>query len=168
MKIIALVAVAQNGVIGKNNDLPWKLKSDLLHFKNTTLGHPILMGRKNFESIGRALPKRTNIILTRNTDFQFENCVVLNSIPQALEFCTQNHAEKAFIIGGGEIYNQGLKYCHQIIYTRVLAEVEGDVYFPEINWNEWSKTSVSHHEQDENNQYPFDIEIWDRIQEIQK
>ncbi|HAS41962.1 MAG TPA: diacylglycerol kinase [Microscillaceae bacterium] len=129
MKISIVVAVAENGVIGKNNQLPWRLSSDLKHFKKLTTGHAVLMGRKTYESIGRPLPKRTNLIVTRNQAYQAAGCEVFTSIDQALEFAQKSNETEVFIIGGAQIYQQILPKVDTVYLTKVKAEVVGDAYF---------------------------------------
>jgi dihydrofolate reductase len=128
---IIVVAIAENGVIGRAGKLPWHLPSDLKHFKKTTMGNPLLMGRNTFESIGKPLPGRDNLVLTRNEHYQFPGCIVLNSVEEALDFCRKY--EKVFIIGGGDIFKITLDITDVIIVTQLKREVEGDVFFPEID-----------------------------------
>lgn len=163
MKISSIVAVAENGVIGKDNDLPWRLSEDLKFFKKTTSGHHIIMGRKNFQSIGFPLPKRTNIILSRNPFFIVSNCLVAESIEEALNIALTNGEEEVFIIGGAKIYEQTMDIVDTLYYTEVHAEPEGDVYFPEIDWTQWELESSVSHNADEKNMYPFTIKVYNRI-----
>mgnify|MGYP000123428139 CR=1 FL=1 len=139
MIISHLVAVSNNNVIGKDNDLPWKLKKDLLHFKNYTVGKTILMGRKTFESIGRPLPGRDTIIVTRNAAFRHEGCECVNDIPTALKLA-QTKGVPIHFVGGGEIYRQAfdLNIADVLHITTIQTEVEGDVYFPQIPENDFS------------------------------
>jgi len=146
MKIILIVAESQNGVIGNNGKLPWTLKSDLEHFKKQTQNHTILMGRKCYDSIGRKLPNRTNIILTKNKDLKIDGCEVFTSLENAIEFCKSKNQEKLFIIGGAEIYTQSLKFCDEIIHTRVLSDVSGNVFMPKIDGSDWKLKSFAHYD----------------------
>jgi dihydrofolate reductase len=131
MKISAIVAMAQNRVIGRGNDLPWKLPEDLKRFRQITLGHPIIMGRKTFESIGRVLPGRKNIVISRRPHFEVPGAAVVSSLEDALT--AAGGAEEVFIIGGCEIYRLALEQVQTLYLTLVRHEVEGDVFFPEFN-----------------------------------
>ena len=162
MKISSIVAVAENGVIGKDNDLPWRLSEDLKFFKKTTSGHHIIMGRKNYQSIGFPLPKRTNIILSRNPFFIVSNCLVAQSIEEALNIALLNGEEEVFIIGGAKIYEQTMDIIDTLYYTEVHAKPEGDVFFPEIDWSNWEMESSISHQADEKNIYPFTIKVYNR------
>jgi dihydrofolate reductase len=152
--IALVVAMAENRVIGKDNKLIWHLPADLKHFKQTTSGHPIIMGRKTFESIGKPLPNRTNIIVTRQTDLQAEGCMVANSLPEALMLAQQLDAE-IFVIGGAEIYQQALFLADTIYVTEVHHSFEGDTFFPEIDSVLWQEVSREKNEPDEKNTYPY-------------
>ena len=163
MKISSIVAVASNGVIGKDNDLPWHLPEDMKFFKKTTSGHHIILGRKNYQSIGFPLPKRTNIILSRNPFFIVSNCLVAQSIEEALEIALDNGEEEVFIIGGAKIYEQTMDIIDTLYYTEVHAEPEGDVFFPEIDWSLWKLVHEERHEADEKNMYPFTFKTFNRI-----
>lgn len=133
MDIILIAAIGKNRELGKGPDLVWRLSEDLKRFKTLTHGFPVVMGRKTFESIGKALPGRINIIITRNRDFRAENCVVVNSVEQALTTAGNTGAEKVFIIGGGELYTQTLPYADTLELTLVDAEdKDADVFFPEF------------------------------------
>ena len=130
-RISVIAALAKNRVIGIENRLPWRLPEDLAHFKALTLGHPILMGRKTFESLGRPLPGRTNIVITRNPDYGSEGCLVAGSIPAALALCET--AEEVFIIGGAELYAQSIPLADRLYLTEVDIEVKGDAWFPDYD-----------------------------------
>ena len=119
MIISLIAAVAENGVIGKDNKLPWHLPADLQFFKKTTLGHPIIMGRKNFESIGRMLPGRTNIVLTKNPDFIADGIKIANSLNEAFKIASDTDADECFVIGGSEIYKEALPFCQKLYITKV-------------------------------------------------
>ncbi|MFT5915848.1 MAG: dihydrofolate reductase [Bacteroidia bacterium] len=155
MKVSLIVAVAENGVIGKNNELPWRLSADLKHFKRITTGHHIIMGRKTFASIGKPLPNRTSVIITRQLDYEQEGCLVANSIEQAIELAKQNGDTEAFIIGGGQIYESSLELGDKIYLTRVHAEIEGDAFFPKLDSEKWEEISREKHEADEKNQFDY-------------
>ncbi|OGU77766.1 MAG: diacylglycerol kinase [Ignavibacteria bacterium RBG_16_34_14] len=144
MKLIIISAVAQNGVIGRSNgDMPWNVKEEFQHFKNTTLGFPIIMGRKTFETLGKPLKGRLNIIITRDKErgFEFDDVKKFNSLNEAIEYCRTLNIEKAFIIGGGEIYRQGINLADEMIISFMNFESEGDVYFPEIKEKIWKPES---------------------------
>ncbi len=128
-----IAAVSQNGVIGKDGGLPWKISADLKRFKEITTGHPVIMGRKTFESIGRPLPGRTNIIVTRDGSYQAEGCLVVTSLEKALQEAKQAESEEIFIIGGGEIYTQALPLADTLYLTLINAEVKGDAFFPDYS-----------------------------------
>lgn len=162
MKIYAIVAAAKNGVIGKDNDIPWYLPADLKYFKKTTMGNPIIMGRKCFNSIGRPLPKRTNIVVTRNPFLAISNAFVVHSLVEALELASSEEPEAAFIIGGGEIYKQSMPFLDRIYYTEVDLEVEGDVYFPEVDEKEWQLISEEAHLPDEKNEHAYSFKVFER------
>lgn len=162
MKINAIVAAAKNGVIGKDNDIPWYLPADLKYFKRTTMGFPIIMGRKCFNSIGRPLPKRTNIIITRNPYYAVSNALVVHSLVEAFDLAAMEEAEEAFVIGGGEIYKQSLSFLDRIYYTEVDLEVDGDVYFPDLDPDKWQLVSEEPHEPDEKNPHPYNFKVYDK------
>lgn len=143
-----VVATAQNNVIGNDNDLIWHLPADLKHFKSVTSGSSILMGRKTYESIGRPLPKRENIIITRQTGLLIEGCVVVNSLQEAIN---KAESEEVFIIGGGEIYKQAMEIADKIYLTKIHQDFEGDTMFPEIDPNVWKELSCVSGELDEKN-----------------
>lgn len=143
MKKIIIAAVSQNGVIGNSGSIPWHSKEDFKHFKDTTMGSPIIMGRKNFESLKQPLKGRLNIVITRNKDYNFndENVIVVNSVREALSLCESKNSEKAFIIGGGEIYSQTINIADELIISRMNITVEGDTFFPAIDENIWKVVS---------------------------
>lgn len=140
-KITIIAAVAANGVIGKDNDLPWRLPEDLKFFKQQTLGKPIVLGRKNYESIGRPLPGRQNVILTRDTSYQAEGCDVVHSIDEL--WSVVGDAPEVMIIGGAEIYKQFLDVADKMVLTELEQPVEGDVYFPEWDKASWQLVEQS-------------------------
>lgn len=153
MTISIIAAVSKNGVIGKTNALPWHLPADLRRFKELTAGRPIIMGRKTYESIGRPLPNRTNIVITSDKNFKAEGCVVVGSPDEALR--AAEGAEEIMIIGGGEIYRQFLPKSSRMYLTEVDAEIEGDVFFPEFDRSEWREVFREAHKPDEKNKYPY-------------
>src|SRR5688572_14242565 len=152
--IALVVAMAENRVIGKENKLIWHLPADLKFFKNLTTGHPIIMGRKTFESIGKPLPNRTNIVITRQQDFEAEGCLVAHSLSEALMMAQQMDSD-VFIIGGAEIYKQAMFLADTIYLTEVHHSFEGDTFFPEIDSVLWEETSREEYKADEKNAYDF-------------
>jgi dihydrofolate reductase len=162
MIISCIVATAHNRVIGKDNDIPWYLPADLQYFKKTTLDHHIIMGRNCYASIGRPLPKRTNVIVTRDPYFLSSNCLVARSIEEALDMAHHNGESEAFIIGGGQIYTQTVDIWDKIYLTEVDLDIEGDVYFPEIDISQWEVISQAHHQRDEKNEYDYCFKILNR------
>ena len=169
--IILVVAMAENRVIGRNNDLPWRLPDDMRHFVALTRGKPIVMGRKNYESIGRALPNRTNIVMTRDTHWTAEGCVAVHDVDAALVAAAEARKatdktvgvlDEIAIIGGAEIYAAFLPIAHRIELTRVLATVEGDTFFPLFEGPEWELASQTHHPADAEHAYDMNFETWTR------
>ncbi len=153
-KISMIAAMANDRVIGKDNDMPWHMPADLAHFKQVTMGKPVIMGRKTFESIGRPLPGRKNVVITRDEQWQAEGVEVVNSPELALESVAD--VEEVMIIGGGNIYQQFLAQATTLYLTFIELEVEGDTCFP--NWNEtgdWSEVESELHEVDERNIHPY-------------
>lgn len=142
MIISMIAAMGKNRVIGKDNKMMWRLPKEWAYFKETTLGHCIITGRKNFEAQGRALPGRTNIIVTRNTDFTAEGCVIKHSIEEALEYCREQGESEAFICGGGQIYANSVDLVDRIYLTEVDYAEEGEVYFPEFDESKFEKIEV--------------------------
>ncbi|MBL4709973.1 MAG: dihydrofolate reductase [Flavobacteriales bacterium] len=163
MKISLIVAASENNVIGRDNDLPWKLPNDMKFFVKTTKGHHILMGRKNLESFGRLLPNRTNILLTRDQEYKFDGAEIFFDLQKAIDFAKQNGENELMIIGGGEIYRQSMPFADHIYLTRVHAEIEGDVYFPELDPAIWELKSEKFHDKDEKHNYAFSFQSYQRI-----
>lgn len=155
-----IVAIGENNVIGKNNDLIWHLPRDMKHFKDTTTGHYIIMGRKTFESNGRSLPNRTNVVISRDENYKAEGCVVVHSLQDAIQEA-ENDPE-VFIIGGGKIYAQAMQIADRIYLTKIHHSFEGDTFFPEVNMDEWKEIDRRDFGADEKNKYPFSILILDR------
>jgi len=155
-----IVAVAENNVIGKDNSLIWKLPRDMKHFKETTTGHYIIMGRKTFESNGRPLPNRTNVIITRDKNYSAEGCVIAHSLEDAIKEAKND--QEAFIIGGGVIYDMAMSLVDRIYLTKIHHSFEGDTFFPEINMKEWDVVEKRDFEPDEKNKYPFTILTLDK------
>ena len=136
MKITLVAAIASNNVIGKENSLPWNIPEDLKRFKQMTSGHTILMGRKTFDSIGRPLPNRQNIVMTKDENFEREGIKVINDFYEALELIKESN-EDVFVIGGSKIYELFEPVANSLAITRILKDFEGDAFFPDINWNLW-------------------------------
>ena len=150
-----IVAKADNDVIGKDNKLVWHMPNDLKHFKNTTMGHHIIMGRKTFESQKKPLPGRTSIVITRNKDFKAEGCLIVHSLEDAYEIGLQNRQEEVFILGGAEIYTIALDSADKIYLTEIKAEFDGDTWFPKIDYSKWVETKRENFEADEKNPHPY-------------
>lgn len=166
MRVSQIAALAQNRVIGKNNDLPWSLPDDMKFFMLTTKGHHCIMGRKNYQSIPdkfRPLPNRTNIVVTRQKNFKAPGCIVVNSIEKGLEIGRNNHETETFIIGGAEIYKSSLDLTDRLYLTEIQAVIEGDTYFPELPPEHWKEISRQHHPKDERHAYAFDFVVYDRV-----
>lgn len=153
-------AMGHNQVIGINNKLPWHLPAELAYFKRVTMGHPIIMGRRTFESIGRPLPGRTNIVLTRDDTFTADNIVVVHSVEQALELYGQ---AGAFVIGGTQIYRQFYPYAERLYITMIEHEFEGDEYFPDIDWSQWRLIEETPGLRNESNPYMYNFKIFDKV-----
>jgi len=163
MTISAIVAVAKNGVIGMGNEIPWYLPADLAYFKRTTLGHHIIMGRNSFRSIGRPLPKRTNVVVTRDLFFAAEGVLAAHSVQEALDMAYEHGETEAFIIGGGLIYRDSMPLWDKLYLTEVDIEPEGDVFFPEIDPAEWRETWREAHTPDSKNEYAYTFRILERV-----
>ena len=162
MKISIIVAMAKNRVIGKKGALPWQLPADLIHFKRLTLGHVIVMGRKTHESIGRALPGRKNVIITRSKDYTKPDCAVVYSVPEALSFARSVGEKEVFFIGGQEIYRAILPEANRLYVTLIGREFEGDVYFPAVDFSRWREISREEGIVDEKNPYPHTFLVFER------
>jgi len=158
--ISIIVAASTNNVIGFQGDLPWRLSADLKRFKALTMGKPIVMGRKTYESIGRPLPGRQNIVISRNSGFVADGCDVVSSIEAAVD--AAGDAEEIMIIGGSHIYEAFLPRADRIYLTRVQAEVEGDAYLPEFGNDDWQETAVEENSADETNDYDVIFSIFER------
>lgn len=161
MKLSIVVAMAANGIIGRDNRLPWHLPADLQHFKQTTMGKPILMGRKTYESIGRPLPGRTNIVITRDSQYRAAGCVVVNSIDAALEAAGEQ--DEIMIIGGADFYRQVLPQADTIYLTLVHESFEGDTRFPDLHDADWREVERSDHAADSRNPHDYSFIRLDRI-----
>ena len=159
----AIVATDRNGVIGKDGAIPWYLPADLKFFKATTLGYPVIMGRKTFRSIGRPLPKRTNVVLTRDAFFTASGVIVVHSLREALNHTAVLEAPKPFIIGGGELYRQSLPLVATVYLTKVDATIEGgDAFFPKLNPEEWKEVWSEGYRPNGKNEVAYRFSRWDR------
>ena len=166
MIISAIVATAKNHVIGKDNQIPWYLPADLSYFKKTTLGHHLIMGRNSFRSIGRPLPKRINIVVTRDPFFAADGVLVAHSVEEALGMAYDGGEEEVFIIGGGEIYRETADLWDRVYLTEVDAEVDGDVFFPALNPEEWTEISRESHLPDAKNEWAYVFRVLERNTEV--
>ena len=166
MKLAVIVAMAKNHVIGINNNLPWHLSEDLKYFKRVTMGKPIIMGRKTFESIGRPLPGRTNIVITRNENYQAEGIKVVHSLKAAMELCNSiaviDGSDEAMVIGGAELYTQALPLADYLYLTEVHADVQGDAYFPDFNRNDWQEIGRDNFKAVEPNPYDYSFTVLEK------
>ena len=162
MGLSIIVAIANNRVIGKDNKLPWHLPADLKYFKSVTIGHPIIMGRKTFESIGggKPLPGRTSIIITHQLGYKAEGCVVMHSLQEAINYSKKD--DESFIIGGAEIFKQALEIADKLYLTKIHHEFDGDTFFPALNLMQWKMISCEEHEPDEKNKYPYSFLKYER------
>ncbi|MDB9976410.1 dihydrofolate reductase [Flavobacteriaceae bacterium] len=159
--VTLIAAASENNIIGKDNKLIWRLSDDLKHFKELTKGHFVIMGRKTFESMPKALPNRTNVIITRKTDYKVENAIVVNSLEKALKVAENDN--QPFIIGGGEIYKLSMEIADRIELTRVHTSIEGDTSFPEIDLEKWQEVKNEKRLKDQKNEYDFSFLRYDKI-----
>lgn len=158
--VSAIVAAAENNAIGKDNQLLWHLPNDLRFFKRTTTGHTIIMGRKTYESVGKPLPNRRNIIVTRQTEYAAEGAEVVHSLMAALERCAGE--EEVFVVGGAEIYQQALPILNRIYLTRVHVALPGDSFFPELDEQAWRLMAKDSHPADDRHAYGYTFEVYER------
>ena len=159
--IIMIAAVAENNALGKNNELVWHLPNDFKRFKSLTTNHHIIMGRKTFESFPKPLPNRVHIVITRQSDYHPEGCIVVDSIEKAIAACPEN--EDSYIIGGGEIYNLGLPYTDIIEITKVHHTFDADAFFPKIKESEWQLVEAEENFKDEKHLYDYTYETYVRL-----
>jgi len=164
MLLSIITAMDDNQLIGKDNGLPWKIPADLQFFKKVTMSKPIIMGRKTFESIGRALPGRRNIIITRDKSFSAEGCEVVFSLNDAIE--SVQDIDEAMVIGGANIYKQFLSKADRLYLTKVTGAFDGDAWFPEINDADWELIEREDHEADEKNEADYSFQVFDRINKV--
>jgi len=166
MIISIIVAVSENDVIGKDNTLIWHLPADMKYFKEKTSGYCIITGRKNYESLPekfRPLPNRTNIVITRQKDYDAPGAIVVSSLEIAIQKAKEIETNEIFIIGGGEIFNQSLPMTDRIYLTKIHEHFQGDVYFPKLNSDEWEEVDRQDHQIDEKNKYPYSFITLNRI-----
>lgn len=159
-KLAMIVAAAENDVIGINGDLPWQLSADLRRFKRLTMGHHIIMGRKTFDSIGRLLPGRTTVIVTRQSDFDCDGALIANSIEEAIGLCGED--DLPFVTGGAEIYRLAIPFVSEIHLTRVHTEIDGDTDLPEIAWDDWTLVEEIGFQKDEKNNFDYSFQTFTR------
>ena len=162
--ISLIVAMGKNREIGKENQLLWHLPKDLKHFKELTSGHPIIMGRKTYESIGKPLPNRTNIVISRKNDWFEEGILIVGSIKEAVKFAKKID-EEVFVLGGGNIYEQTIDFADKLEVTLVDAVLDADTFFPKINEKVWQKTNEERHQKDEKNDFDFCFQTYERVSE---
>jgi dihydrofolate reductase len=163
MIISLVVAAANNNVIGKEGVMPWNLPNDLKHFKNVTWGMPVVMGRKTFDSLGKPLAGRKNIVITRQADWHAEGAIAVKSIEDALFLVQETDTKEAMVIGGGEIFKLVFDKAKRIYLTRVDGEPEGDAFFPVIHANQWKLVSQKNYEADEKHAFNYSFQTWERI-----
>ncbi len=161
MKVALIVAMDEQGLIGKDNDLPWKISADLKYFRRTTMGKPIIMGRNTHESIGRPLPGRQNIVISSQQNYRAEGCDVVHSIDAALALCSD--VEQVMVMGGASLYQQILPLADTLYLTRVHASLDGDTWFPEWSEQDWQLISSEDHQADENNEFDYSFQLYQRI-----
>lgn len=161
MRLSIIVAMSENRVIGRNNQLPWHLPADLKRFKQLTTGHAVVMGRKTFDSIGKPLPNRRNIVITRDKTFHAEGIDVAHGLDEAIALVKDQ--DEVFIAGGAEIFREAAGGADRMYITLVHAEVEGDVFFPEIDWSEWALIEDEKHEADQKNAFPMSFRRYERV-----
>ena len=165
MIVSLIAAVAENNVIGKNNDLPWHLPADMKYFRDITMGHCVIMGRKNYDSIPlkyRPLEGRTNIVVTRQKSFSAAKCIVANSVEDALSEAKRKSETEVFIIGGADIYNQTIDVADKLYITHISHAFNGDAFFPRIDSNRWKKMMQTDIQPDEKNKFPFSFCVYEK------
>ena len=163
MIISILVAVSQNNVIGFNGQLPWQLPADMKYFRELTIGHHVIMGRKTYDSIKNPLSYRTNIVITRQRDLQLEGVIVSNDLESAFKKCEEGEETECFVIGGADIIKQCLDKADKIYLTTIYHDFEGDTYLPKMDITKWKETKNEYHESDENNQYNYSFKTFVKI-----
>ncbi|HET8797552.1 MAG TPA: dihydrofolate reductase [Thermoanaerobaculia bacterium] len=163
MRLSILAALTSNGVIGRDSALPWRQSTDLKRLKSLTMGHHVIMGRVTFDTVGKPLPGRANIIITRREGLEIGGATVVHSLEEAIRIAAAAGESEAFVLGGAEIYAQALHRADRMYLTRIHAELEGDAFFPEFDdVSEWRLTDAEHFEADEKNEYPYSFLTYDR------
>jgi dihydrofolate reductase len=163
MRVALIAALTTNNVIGRDNGLPWHLGTDLRRLKSLTMGHHFIMGRKTYESVGKPLPGRTNVVITTRADYAPDGIVVVHALEDALRLAGDAHDEEPFIAGGAEIFRLAIHRADRMYLTRIHADLEGDAFFPDFDdVNEWHLVDSEHFEADEKNDYPFSFLTYDR------
>ncbi len=165
MILSLIAAIGKNNELGFDNKLLWNMPADMKHFRDTTSGHPVIMGRKTFESIGQPLPNRRNIVITRDMNYKNEGSEVFHSLDESLELFV-NSDEEVFCIGGAEIYKLALSKADRLYITKIDADFEADTFFPEIDGNDFSEESREHHTPDEKNKFPYTFLVYKKIDKI--
>jgi dihydrofolate reductase len=160
--LTVIVARARNGVIGRDNQLPWRLPEDLAFFKRTTMGAPIVMGRKTHESIGRPLPGRRNIVVTRDGTRRFEGCDTVTGLDEALQLAARDHAGEIFLIGGAELFHEAFAVAHKLVVTEIDADFDGDILLDPIDPAIWTEVSREPHHSREPNDFDFAFVVYRR------
>lgn len=163
MIISAITALGENFVIGKNNTLPWHLPADMRFFKKTTMGHPVIMGRKTYDSFKKALPGRENIVITRQKDYSLPDAKVVSSLDDAIEAASASQPDEVFILGGAQIFELSMPLVNRLYLTRIHENFEGDTFFPKIDFKDWGKIKDEYHIPDEKNKYAYSFQTWERI-----
>jgi dihydrofolate reductase len=162
MIVSFVVAADKNNLIGKDNQLPWHLPADLRFFKNLTTGHCIIMGRKTFDSLGRLLPNRSHVVITRSETYRAEGALVVHSIEDAIKSCSARGDEEVFIIGGAEIFKQAMNIADRIYLTRIHHSFDGDTYLPEFKSDEWNLIKKEENEPDDKNPYAYAFCVYEK------
>ncbi|HYI13479.1 MAG TPA: dihydrofolate reductase [Thermoanaerobaculia bacterium] len=163
MRLSVIAALSTNNVIGRDNGVPWRLSTDMKRYKALTMGHHLLTGRKTFESVGRPLPGRTTVVITRDTSYRPEGVIVVGSLEEAVRVARERGDDEAFLNGGAQVYAQSMHLADRMYLTRVHAEVEGDAFFPDFDdVSEWHLVDSEHFEADEKNEYPFSFLTYER------
>lgn len=159
--ISVIVAMSENDVIGREGGMPWRMSDDLRRFKKITMGHHILMGRKTYDSIGRPLPGRTTVVISRTATYDNPNIRVVRSLPQALDIAAQD--DEVFVTGGAQIFTLALPLAERIYLTRIHCEIAGDTFFPAVDMNQWKLVEEERHAADERNQYDYSFQTFNRV-----
>lgn len=166
MKISLIAAVDENFLIGAKNKLPWYLPADLKHFKKLTTGHHIIMGRKTHDSIGKPLPERVNIVITRNKDYKSEGSIIINTIDEALRFAEKAGEQEVFVIGGEQIFSIALPLADRLYLTKIHNKFKGDIYFPSVDLKEWQLVSEEKYRKDGKNRYAYDFLVFEKKRKV--